>query len=168
MIKKVDEIRWWYVGVQWPRVNDCIASRWLFSRPKLWHIMSTWQRTWMLLLTLISPPVLCSNAVDYQNLWMCLGESYLSNPILYIFCAYITRHMYLLAILYYLLFAGDLIHNHKSESLTIPRYSLGAIYSLETIYYTTVTCQLLIPGNELCTVFFVIPWLRLSLPRPGA
>ena len=34
------------------------------------------------------------------------------------------------------------------------------IYSLEGIYYTTVTCQLLNHGNELYIVFFAILWQR--------
>jgi len=44
-------------------------------------------------------------------------------------------------------------------SLTITRYfSWRYIYRLETMYYNTVTCQVLIHGNELCTAFSVIPW----------
>src|SRR3954452_17174202 len=38
----------------------------------------------------------------------------------------------------------------------IRRNSLGAIYSLDMIYYSTVTCQLLAHGNELCIAFSVI------------
>jgi len=45
-------------------------------------------------------------------------------------------------------------------------FSLGIIYSLDMMYYTTVPCVLSIHLSELCIVFFVMLWLLWSLLRP--
>ena len=36
----------------------------------------------------------------------------------------------------------------------------GAIYSLDMMYCSIVTCQLLTHGNDMCIVFSVMQWLR--------
>ncbi len=53
-------------------------------------------------------------------------------------------------------------HLHMKCRLLTWRY----IYSLDPMYYITVTCLLLNHGNELYTVFFVIPWPHSSRLRP--
>jgi len=80
--------------------------------------------------------------------------------------------MYLTMVICFLFCRSPADRQRSNDAKTVneqPNYrrnSLIAIYSLHN-HYSTVTCLLLIHGNDMLIVFSVILWLRSSQPRRG-